>query len=350
MSSTLALVMIVKDEAASLERCLASAIGTVDETIVLDTGSTDATVDIARRMGATVHHFAWCDDFSAARNAALDFSNANWNLILDADEWIVSGQDELRKLKAGDFIGQIAVASLFDNTGTESMSTEWISRLLPRGVRYTGRIHEQPSHPILPRRRIGLHVRHDGYLPYLLAAKQGRNQSLLKKALERTPADAYLLYQLGKDSAVYGQYNDAVGYFLKALALSSNLDSYRHDLVVRSLFALKKANMHERAIELASNELEHWQHSPDYFFCVADIFLEWAAIHPGEAETELLPIVESALLKCLGIGDQPMISGSVAGRGSYLAAHNLAVLYENTGRARDAAYYTALAVDMKKHQ
>lgn len=350
MSATVALVMIVKNEAACLERCLASAVGKVDKTIVLDTGSTDASVDIARRMGATVQHFAWSDDFAAARNAALDLSDADWNLVLDADEWIVSGQEDLRRLSADAFIGQIAVTSSFDNAGARGLSTEWISRLLPRGVRYIGRVHEQPDSPLLPRRHIGLHVQHDGYLPHLLAAKKGRNEILLKTALEERPDDAYLLYQLGKDCSVYERYDDAAGYFFQALALSSDLDAFRHDLVVRALFTLKKAGLHEKAIELASSELEHWQHSPDYFFCVADVFLDWALIRPDQAETELLPIVESALLKCIAIGDQPMLTGSVVGRGSYLAAHNLAILYENTGRNREAAYYKALAAEAQNTQ
>ena len=59
--------------------------------IVLDTGSSDATREIARAAGAEVHEFAWCDDFAAARNAALAHSDADWNLILDADEWLAGG-------------------------------------------------------------------------------------------------------------------------------------------------------------------------------------------------------------------------------------------------------------------
>ncbi len=81
--------MIVKDEAASLSRCLESVRGIVDEMIVLDTGSTDATPAIARSHGAKVHHFAWCHDFSAARNKALKYVTADWVLVLDADEVLV---------------------------------------------------------------------------------------------------------------------------------------------------------------------------------------------------------------------------------------------------------------------
>ena len=67
---TIALVMIVRDEARCLERCLASARPWVDEMVMLDTGSIDATVQIAQDCGARVHHFTWIDDFAAARSIA----------------------------------------------------------------------------------------------------------------------------------------------------------------------------------------------------------------------------------------------------------------------------------------
>ena len=96
----IALVMIVRDEARCLERCLASARPWVDEMVVLDTGSRDGTPEIASAMGARVSHFEWCDDFAAARNAALALTDAAWRLVLDADEWITQGGDCLAALRA----------------------------------------------------------------------------------------------------------------------------------------------------------------------------------------------------------------------------------------------------------
>lgn len=343
MAATLALVMIVKNEATCLERCISSVSRLVDDIIILDTGSTDGTIDIAQRLGVRIHHFEWIDDFSAARNAALDFSTADWNLILDADEWLISGQECLRSLGNTPFIGQIAVQSTFDREGSGQIAIDWISRLLPRGVRYSGRIHEQPDSTSLPRRHIELLVGHDGYLSGKLALKRGRNEALLKKAIDDTPQNAYLLYQLGKNLSTYDQYKESIPYFTDALKLSSLSDSFRHDLVIRTLYALKKADLHEQAITLASDEYEHWQHSPDYFFCIGDIFLDWAVMNPAQAASEYLPIVESSWLKCLELGERPTLSGTVAGRGSYLAAQNLAVLYGNTGQMDLAERYTDIA-------
>lgn len=84
----LSLAMIVKNEAPRLGHCLASVEGLVDEVVVLDTGSTDGTPDLARARGARVEAFTWVDDFSAARNAALDLCTGDWILVLDADEAI----------------------------------------------------------------------------------------------------------------------------------------------------------------------------------------------------------------------------------------------------------------------
>jgi tetratricopeptide (TPR) repeat protein len=81
--------MIVKDEQANLSRCLASAQPYVDEIIVVDTGSQDDTVAIAHQFGAKVSHFAWCDDFAAARNVSLAQATGEWILILDADEELI---------------------------------------------------------------------------------------------------------------------------------------------------------------------------------------------------------------------------------------------------------------------
>lgn len=338
----LALVMIVRDEAATIGRCLASARALVDEIVVLDTGSRDATPDIARSHGAQVHHFTWCDDFAAARNAALDHSSAAWNLVLDADEWLEdASRAALDPVLAGPpVIGLLPVASDFDLQGRVERSVSWIARLLPREVRYAGRVHEQPVSG-LPRRRLALAVRHDGYREAGLARKRGRNAGLLLRALEDAPGDPYLLYQLGKNHEVGDEFAEAVPNYLGALAQVASDAPYRHDLVVRTLFSMKKAGQHEAAIHLADQEMPNWPQSPDYYFALGDLLLDWATLNP-DAAGELLPMVEASFLRCLEIGEQPELDGAVRGRGSWLAAHNLAVFYESLGDTARAAQYRQL--------
>ena len=88
--TTLSLCMIVKNEESCLDRCLKSVSTFVDEIIIVDTGSTDNTIDIARRYIARVFEIPWEDDFAAARNISLQYAEKDWILILDADEEIDS--------------------------------------------------------------------------------------------------------------------------------------------------------------------------------------------------------------------------------------------------------------------
>src|ERR1700730_1719400 len=83
---TISLCVIARDEESFIGDCLASAQPFVDEIVVLDTGSTDATIEIARSYGARIGTFAWRDDFAAARNAAITLATCDWIFMLDADE------------------------------------------------------------------------------------------------------------------------------------------------------------------------------------------------------------------------------------------------------------------------
>lgn len=346
-----ALVMIARNEAANIVRSLASARNHVDELVVLDTGSTDATVTLARSAGARVGRFAWIDDFAAARNAALALAEreaqADWHVVVDADEWVAEGAAELLALRheKPEFVGALRVDSEFDSAAGPSVSPSWISRVLPRGVRYAGRIHEQPVHA-LPVRRLATALRHDGYRAAALQAKAGRNSRLLQAALAQAPHDAYLNYQVGKDHDVYERWAEAARHFAAsraceaaaALAGPSPSRPWHHDRLVRELHALKKCRRHAEAVLLGQEAMAQWPDSPDFFFALGDLLLDWAAEEPTRAG-ELLPMVESAWLRCLEIGERPDLEGSVAGRGSTLAARNLAVLYEGTGRALEALKY-----------
>jgi tetratricopeptide (TPR) repeat protein len=348
----IALVMIARDEARCIERCLSSARAWVDEMWVLDTGSSDATAKIAERCGARVAHFDWVDDFSAARNAALALTDAEWCLVLDADEWIVRGGETIAALRtqAPAFIGQISVASSFDTAqGGVAEAPSWLPRVLPRGVRYEGRVHEQPRSP-QPRQRLPLLVGHDGYLAAQMAHKEGRNEQLLNAALAAQPDDAYLRYQLGKDFEVRAQFDAATPHYLQALTQVDARATWRHDLVLRALFTLKKLGRFEQAVSLAEEEMPRWSESPDFWFTLGDLLLDWAANTPARA-AELLPMIESSWLRAIEVGERPDLHDTVRGRGSFLAAHNLAVFHSSLGnatqatqwRAREAAFRVELA-------
>jgi glycosyltransferase involved in cell wall biosynthesis len=338
--------MIARDEARAIGRALASARPHVERMIVLDTGSADETAAIARAAGADVFAWRWTDDFAAARNAALAHSDADWNLILDADEWIEGGAEALGpdSLPAGGggFLGEVCVKSRMDQPGAEGVGQAWIARVLPKGVGYEGRIHEQAA-SALPRRRLALTLGHDGYLAAALQQKGERNEILLMRELQDAPGDPYLWFQLAKEHQARGRAAQAALCFEEALKFAPADAPYRHALVVRGMIALKANGQLAEALTLADAEVARWLDSPDFYFTVGDLYLEAASQNPDRALSEFLPVVEAAWKRCLEIGERPELDGAVAGRGGHMAAHNLAVFYETLGRTDQAAEYRALA-------
>src|SRR5438270_289808 len=132
---SLAAVLIVRDEARCISRCVESVRPWVDRIVVVDTGSTDDTVAIALGCGAEVAEIVWPDSFADARNAALAIANADWNLVIDADEWIDQGGTLLRSWCAGPpRLGRVWQISEAPN---ETVTRNRVTRLLPRGVLYT---------------------------------------------------------------------------------------------------------------------------------------------------------------------------------------------------------------------
>jgi glycosyltransferase involved in cell wall biosynthesis len=335
MKHTLALVMIARNEARCIQRCLDSVRGLVDQMVVLDTGSTDATVSLAQMAGAEVSHFSWVDDFAAARNAALALSRCDWNLVLDADETLLQGPRTAQALLAlracePDFVGRIAVRSSFDGgaNAPSQATSSWLSRVLPRGARFEGVVHEQVA-GTWPRRDLELTADHDGYQAAQMQSKGDRNARLLQAALRAQPDDAYLLYQLGKDHEVHDRFEPALEAYVQAwnaLPPDAHRDpAWRHDLLLRLLFVLPRCGRVEDAIQLADIEMPHWQDSPDFFFVLGDILLTHATAHP-ESAADVLPMIEQAWQHCLAIGENPSLEGAVAGRGSHLARHNLGLV------------------------
>jgi tetratricopeptide (TPR) repeat protein len=213
--------LIVKDEEENLERCLNSLKGVVDEIIVVDTGSTDATETIARRHGAIVFSFDWCNDFSAARNAAVDFATGNWILSIDADEELTpeSLAAIRRAIVRPQFGGfDIDIVSFTEDRWQGEQFKHCPTRLfrnLPQ-VRFSGRIHEQVTPALaklnLPWARLeGARMLHYGYLPGEMErkSKHERTISMLECEVADQPEEAFQWFNLANAYFVAGKPNEA---------------------------------------------------------------------------------------------------------------------------------------------
>ena len=223
---TLSLCMIVRDEEEMLPRCLAAVRDAVDEIIVVDTGSTDRTIEIAESFGAKVIEREWTGSFADARNVSFDAATGDWVMCLDADEVLVA--DDAQRLR--EILGRTwreafylvetnFTGELGDGTAVTHNALR-VFRNRPE-YRFEGRIHEQIAHnlPSGQPERIEItdvRVEHYGYLGVVRDAKDKsrRNIELLERQRDEAGEDSgFLHFNLGSEYAALGENDDACASF-----------------------------------------------------------------------------------------------------------------------------------------
>ncbi|MCS6852419.1 MAG: glycosyltransferase [Gemmataceae bacterium] len=223
------LTMIVRNEEASLPACLGGAADLVDEIVIVDTGSTDRTREIAARFGARVIDFAWIDDFAAARNAGLDQATGEWIWWLDADDRL----DDANRAKLRQLFAQLPddnsaylmkVLSASGPVGGSRMVFDQI-RLFRNhpAIRWQNRIHEVVRPSIV---RLGgrIHptdivIEHTGYEDAAThQRKLQRNLDLLLRQLADQPDDPHTLFLIGRSYAGMDRGEEALPWLERALA------------------------------------------------------------------------------------------------------------------------------------
>lgn len=241
--------LIVRDEAEFVEECLRSLVANVDEVVLVDTGSRDSTIDIASRFPIKLHHFAWCDDFSAARNFALERAGGDWILYIDADERLdVPNRDAwLRCLSDRGKVGW--KLRLHPRVGWTSYSEMRLFRNDPR-IRFEGVIHENPWPSIEAVARadglqIGsceIKVHHVGYEGDQ-RPKNPRNVPLLRATLARDPDHFFCWWHLGDCLRLAGEDDAAAEAWSRGIdrvrALHPELRKLSHSLVYMALLELE---------------------------------------------------------------------------------------------------------------
>ena len=197
----LSAALIVRDEERFLDGCLRSLDGHVDEVVVVDTGSTDGSMEIARTHGVVLAERPWDDDFSAARNTALDLATGDWILYIDADERF-SVQGDLRRV----LDDPVAVAALVRFRNRQCLTRYWETRLFRNrpDIRFIGRIHETmvPAIRGIVDAGEGRIVEAPASIDHLgyegdLSHKHRRDIPLLEAQLEQDGWRTYLWYTLG---------------------------------------------------------------------------------------------------------------------------------------------------------
>jgi len=216
-SLKISLCMIVKNEENMLRGSLSSVQGLVDEIIIVDTGSTDKTLEIAKEFGAKIYYFDWINDFAVARNESIKYATGDWILYLDADERIKHKDFSLLREQiknVDEIIGGIVCnivsvhTSMYGEKETHKGGYPRIFRNLgyPK-VKFIGRVHEQIT-PSLREFNLELafsdiEIEHLGYdvSPEIMQTKVKRNYELLIQHVKDAPLDGYAWYQLGQTLA-----------------------------------------------------------------------------------------------------------------------------------------------------
>jgi tetratricopeptide (TPR) repeat protein len=333
---TLSLCMIVKDEEEMLPGCLEPLRGVVDEMIVVDTGSTDRTVEIAESYGATVVHFPWNGSFADARNASIEAASGDWLIYLDADEHMEA--DDARHLRAllgrtwreGFYLVETNYTGGSDAGSAVTHMALRVWRNRPQ-YRFAGRIHEQKTHTMptyLPERfeTTRIRVRHYGYLNQRMAAKDKsrRNIQLLEQEAQesRTP---FTDYNLGSEYIVLGDHAAARLHLDRSWAAlrEQGLESvgYAPLLVSRAARARREVGDFDAAVAAVEEGLARF---PDH----TDLVLEAALT--ARSRGDLRQAAELAE-RCLEMGDAPAEYASTTGAGTFLALTLLAEVHAAQG-------------------
>lgn len=334
----LSLCMIVKDEEEALPRCLRSVQGVADEIVIVDTGSTDRTVEIAESFGAKVIHEAWTGDFAKHRNTSIDAATGDWLLILDADEELVDGAAlrpllddpdiEGYSLREVNFIGQEAGLEAVVNAAFR------VFRNRPE-YRYDGALHEQIQGKVDPHggsctRFVGIEILHYGYLDHTTEArkKKDRNMRIVLDEVERKPDDAFTLFNAGVEFQRIDDHRTALDYFSRAFSNLQSMRQYFASLLVRIIVAsLKQLERYDEALEVAADALDAYPDFTDLHYLVGQ--LHFARREYREAITSFTRAIE------LGDhgGDRYMAQ---AGMGSFYSWFALGTLHEAIGDQNEA--------------
>lgn len=354
----LSVCIITKNEEKNIKRCLASLSGYGFELVVVDTGSTDGTIEAVREFTDRIYQFEWCDDFAAAKNYAISKAQHDLVLVVDSDEFLEPLTDmDFKKLKQfidqeSTGIGRIYRRNVFVRDGVQQENREWINRIFDRRkFYYQGRIHEQVvlrktgQKPVKePKTWLSpLTFLHTGYdlSPEEKGRKAKRNIDLLEKELSYVTAKQeelreknklveaaeletqipYLLYQLGKSYYMAGKSTQACEYFDRGLSYDLNPKlEYVIDMVETYGYALLNSGQEQAALSF-ENIYQEFGASADFQFLMGLIYMKNARFDAAIGEFE--KALKQPYCRSVGVN-------------SYVANYNIGVIYECLGHLEEA--------------
>ncbi len=344
----LSLCMIVRNEEDNLARCLESVRGVADEIIVVDTGSTDRTVEIAHAHGARVFRFDWTGDFAAARNFSLEQARGEWIMYLDADEELVAEDTpRVRPLLARPGVdGYLMRCVNFLGEDPDAAAVVHPQFRLFRNrpeYRFQGEIHEQILSVVTAaggRVEVApVRIYHYGYQRRACHAneKPRRNIEIIEERLRRDPDDSFMRFSLGMEYMRLGEFERALAEYQRSFAGRGKDDGYAPMLVRNICVCLFQLRRYDDLVRVADEALQVY---PDYTDLV---YLKGLARFEQQRYSE----AAEAFRRCLEMGDAGHPYMAEVGLGGLRAWLALGQVYERLGDEHNAvrAYTRALRED-----
>jgi len=336
LMTMLSLCLICRDNARTIRPCLESIRPWVDEMVVVDTGSTDETPQIALELGARLFHFAWCDDFAAARNESLRHARGQWIFWMDSDDSISEDNGRnLRQLayrrhgpRTLGFVMQVWCPGEERSADLTVVDHVKMFRNHPE-IRFEFRLHEQ----VLPSiKRLGgdvewtdISVLHSGADRTLEGRrrKYERDVRILGEELEARPEHPFVLFNLGMTHGDMDDHERAVEYLERCVAVSHQSDSHLRKAYALLVSSLERCRRVVEVSDACHRGLEAFPDDPELLFRSGVV-----AHSLGQLQD-----AESAYLKAIRPRSRARFSSIDPGIASYKARHNLGLVYEAMGRA-----------------
>lgn len=328
--------IIAKNEEQNIESCLKPLCAYEWEIIVVDTGSTDRTKEIAARYADKIFNYVWNQDFSAARNFAIECASYDHILFIDSDEYLMEIDIEailsfIESQPAA--IGLLSRQNHYQMNGTDSVYVDLVERLFSRKYYYyEGIIHEQvvlrePDKHTYETYQIPLILNHSGYVgsDENLRKKAQRNIDLLEKDLEKHPDNPYTYFQIGQAYNMIHDDENACLFYDKGLSYDVDPEAeYVQMMVIGYGYALLHLNRAEEALGL-SCVYDTFAGSADFLTLMGLIYLR-----NEQYVKAMLQFVKA--LSC--------DNAHVVGANSFIPSYNLGLINEMMGEKEMAlAYY-----------
>lgn len=341
----ISICIIGKNEEQHIENCLAPLAPLSFEIVYVDTGSTDRTKEIAVAHGVKIYDFQWIDDFSAARNFALEKASHDYVLFLDCDEYLsYLDTDALYRAveacPAG--VGMLLRNNYFEANGTPTNYPDRVERLFSRKqFHYVGTIHEQvvtcaADSPLYERYEIPLTVEHMGYNggQQAMREKAERNNRLLFRELEKRPQDPYLYFQIGQSYNGIRDYENAYLYYRKSFTLPLQPgEPWVQIMATAFLNAMNHTGRSREAIGFFEPLYNHFADDANFYCSMGNAYLNLNPPKPLNAMAEYVKA-----LQCPNAREE--------GANTFIPYYNIGLVNEMLGKSEAALTFYHRAADL----